>query len=39
MEVEALLDDYSKKEKEKEPEEKSADLMDDESRAPDPEIR
>ena len=38
-EVEALLNDYSKKEKEKEPEEKSADLMDDESRTPDPEIR
>ena len=38
-EVEALLDDYSKEEKEKEPEEKSVDLMDDESRAPDPEIR
>ena len=31
MEVEALLDDYSKEEKEKGPEEKSADLMDDES--------
>ena len=39
MEVEALLDDYSKEEKEKEPEEKSVDLMDDELRAPDPEIR
>ena len=38
-EVEALLDDYSKEEKEKEPEEKSADLMDDESRTPDLEIR
>ena len=30
-EVEALLNDYSKEEKEKEPEAKSADLMDDES--------
>ena len=39
MEVEALLNDYSKEEKEKEPEEKSADLMDDESRTPNPEIR
>ena len=39
MEVEALLNNYSKGEKEKEPKEKSADLMDDESRAPDPEIR
>ena len=39
MEVEALLDNYSKEEKEKEPEEKSTDLIDDESRTPDPEIR
>ena len=39
MEVEALLDDYSKEEKEKEPEEKSADLADDESRTPNPEIQ
>ena len=38
-EVEALLNDYSKEEKEKEPEEKSVDLMDDESQAPDPEIQ
>ena len=38
-EVEALLNDYSKEEKEKGPEEKSTDLMDDESRTPDPEIR
>ena len=37
-EVEALLDDYSKEEKEKEPEEKSVDLIDDESRTPNPEI-
>ena len=37
-EVEALLDDFSK-EKEKEQEEKSADLMDNESQAPNPEIR
>ena len=41
MEVEALLDDYSKEEKEKEPEKKSVDLTDpmDESRTPDLEIR
>ena len=38
-EVEALLNNYSREEKEKEPKEKSADLMEDESRAPDPEIR
>ena len=38
-EVEALLNDYSKEEKEKEPEERSVDLINDESRAPDPEIR
>ena len=38
-EVEALLHNYSTEEKEKESEEKSADLINDESQTPDPEIR
>ena len=38
-EVEALLDDCSMEEKEKEPEEKSADLVEDESRTLNPGIR